>query len=437
MLVKFDKLLKIIGIFKTEYYELDNNNCIVCFSRCIKFKCRYFYTVFIFSILLIEPILLINYILQTKTHYMLSSLMFSFITSLNYLLGFSYISNNHFHKIFLDIILNKYKINYCISKEKNLISSILITSLLFIIFNMVNIFKKLDNFHNYYLDINNTLINVFYIFHVIFYTLYSRLILSFNMHIFYLVFCKHLKDIKYQTRELEEVESWTNSQTKVAELCHNLIELRYELGISISKLGKFYIWLTILGSFGIGLAVHYKKYDTTIVSNIIIYFILQIIFLSIISIVGKTRQKLCDIIHTPAFSMKYIMRDIDVSETIDNVVTLDNNTIITIRDINKKNKNIDLDIINIEINDNINDNINENNENNEKKYNKMLKGIYNNVEQSGSSIDWIILNNILNNKWTSIDLFGISFDDGSGISKSLALTTTIVAMINYIFTIFN
>ena len=67
----------------------------------------------------------------------------------------------------------------------------------------------------------------------------------------------------------------------------------------------------------------------------------------------------------------------------------------------------------------------------------MIKNIYNNVEQSGSSIDWLILNNILNNKWTTIDLFGISFDDGSGISKSIALTTTIIAMLNYIFNLFN
>ena len=435
MLVNFDKLLKIIGIFKTEYYEIESNNCLVCCNKCIKFKCRYCYTAFIFIILVIKPILLLNYIIQSKKYFMISSLMFSFITSLNYMLGFSYISNNNFHKIFLDIILNKFKINYCISKEKNLITSICLTSFIFILFNLVTIFTKLDESHNFYLDINNVIINVFYIFYVVFYTIYSRLILSFNMHIFYLVFCKHLKDIKYQTKELEEVESWTNSQTKVAELCHNLIELRYELSISISKLGQFYIWLTIIGSIGIGIAVHFKNFDTTIISNIIIYFILQIIFLSIIGVVGKTRQKLCDIIHTPAFSMKYIMRDLDVSETIDNVVTLDNDTIITIRERSKQDKikNIELDHIDLD-NINSNDNIDLKNG---KKYDKILKGIYNNVEQSGSSVDWIILNNILNNKWTSIDLFGISFDDGSGISKSLALTTTIVAMINYLFTIFS
>ena len=129
------------------------------------------------------------------------------------------------------------------------------------------------------------------------------------------------------------------------------------------------------------------------------------------------------------------MRDLDVSETIDNVVTLDNDTIITIRERSKQDKikNIELDHIDLD-NINSNDNIDLKNG---KKYDKILKGIYNNVEQSGSSVDWIILNNILNNKWTSIDLFGISFDDGSGISKSLALTTTIVAMINYLFTIFS
>ena len=417
MLVHFDRLLNIIGVFKTEYYETNNNNCLIFYNKCFKFKCEYFYTAFIFIILITKPILLFNYIIQSKTYYMFSSLIFSFIPSFNYLLGFTYISNNNFHKIFLDIILNKFKINYCISKEKNLITSIILTSLFFIIFNLVTIFTNLDSSHNYYLINNNEIYNIFYIIYVVMYTIYSRLILSFNMHIFYLVFCKHLKDIKYQTKDLEEVESWTNSQTKVAELCHNLIELRYELSISISKLGQFYIWLTMLGSFGIGLAVHYKTYDTTIITNIIIYIILQIIFLSIIGIVGKNKQKLCDIIHTPAFSMKYIMREKDVSETIENVVTLDNNTIITIREIN----NIDTD------NDVFEDN----------KYKKILNGIYNNVEQSGSSVDWIILNNILNNKWTSIELFGISFDNGSGISKSIALTTTIVALINYIFTIFN
>ena len=237
-----------------------------------------------------------------------------------------------------------------------------------------------------------------------------------------------------KTNELDEVESWTNSQTKVAELCHNLIELRYELSVSISKLGRIYIWLTILGSFGIGLAIHFKKYDTTIISNIFIYIILQLIFLSIISIVGKNRQKLCDIIHTPGFSMKYILRDNNASETIENMITLENDTIITIKEI-MSNKNIKIINCDNEI-DNNDIELYETDMKETKKNSNIIKKMYNNVEQSGSSIDWLILNNILNNKWTHIDLFGISFDDGSGISKSIALTTTIIAMLNYIFNLF-
>ena len=159
--------------------------------------------------------------------------------------------------------------------------------------------------------------------------------------------------------------------------------------------------------------------------------------MSIIGIVGKKRIKLCDIIHTPAFSMKYIIRDNDISESIDNMITLDNDTIITIRERVNNNK---VKIINNDVDENntieLEDLDNEYYDNDKIKNHKLLKNIFNNVDQTGSSVDWIILNNILNNKWTSINLFGISFDDGSGISKSLALTTTIVAFINYIFNLF-
>jgi len=439
MLTKFDKLLNIFGIFKIEYYENNNNNCLIFCNKYVKLRIKYLYTLFVFIILSLKSCFLLNYAINENKNYVYSIILFSLVSPLNYILGFIYICHNHFHKVFLDIILNKYKIDYCISKEKNLIISILTTSLLFIIFNLITIFTGTDESQNYYIDNDNTILKIFYIIYIVIYTIYSRIIISMNMHIFYFVFCKHLKDIKYQTNELDEVESWTNSQTKVAELCHNLIELRYELSVSISKLGRIYIWLTILGSFGIGLAIHFKKYDTTIISNIFIYIILQLIFLSIISIVGKNRQKLCDIIHTPGFSMKYILRDNNASETIENMITLENDTIITIKEI-MSNKNIKIINCDNEIDNNeikYNDiELYETDMKETKKNSNIIKKMYNNVEQSGSSIDWLILNNILNNKWTHIDLFGISFDDGSGISKSIALTTTIIAMLNYIFNLF-
>ena len=105
MLINFDRLLYIFGIFKTEYYDLDENNCMICFNKCIKFKCKYIYSIFVLFLLSLKPILILHYILVTEnTNYLLSSVLFSLVSPVNYVLGFSYISNNHFHKVFLDII---------------------------------------------------------------------------------------------------------------------------------------------------------------------------------------------------------------------------------------------------------------------------------------------------------------------------------------------
>lgn len=56
-----------------------------------------------------------------------------------------------------------------------------------------------------------------------------------------------------------------------------------------------------------------------------------------------------------------------------------------------------------------------------------IRCIYEWSTNTGSSVDWIILNNLLNENWESFGLFGIQFSNGKALTNAIITTSAIVA----------
>ena len=56
-----------------------------------------------------------------------------------------------------------------------------------------------------------------------------------------------------------------------------------------------------------------------------------------------------------------------------------------------------------------------------------IRCIYEWSTNTGSSVDWIILNQLLTENWSSFELFGIQFSNGKALSKAIMATSTIIA----------
>lgn len=66
---------------------------------------------------------------------------------------------------------------------------------------------------------------------------------------------------------------------------------------------------------------------------------------------------------------------------------------------------------------------------------EFIRCIYEWVSNSGSSIDWLILNNLLNEQWASFGMFGVDFSDGSALKKALMVTTAVISAGSYLTTL--
>jgi hypothetical protein len=56
--------------------------------------------------------------------------------------------------------------------------------------------------------------------------------------------------------------------------------------------------------------------------------------------------------------------------------------------------------------------------------------ILNIAEESATTLDWIILGNILSERWLDFTIFGVSTSDGKLLKKSVALGSTLLFLIN-------
>ena len=54
------------------------------------------------------------------------------------------------------------------------------------------------------------------------------------------------------------------------------------------------------------------------------------------------------------------------------------------------------------------------------------------LEDSATTLDWLILGNMLSEKWLDFNVFGISTSDGKLIKQSIAIGGTLLFTVNFL-----
>jgi hypothetical protein len=278
--------------------------------------------------------------------------------------------------------------------------------------------------------------------------IFSALSLATNLVIFSLVFDKHLKDITEMKDHLESEFIWKMDQTSFTELTRKIIGLRFVINQSVDHLESFYTTFTILGAFAIGPIVEFKVIDSYLIYLMVIYFTCQVIFVYFIYYISKNREDILKIIKSPTVMFKFLtnvksMHNVEVlRHEMQELRRLDPERVHTLNKfkIAAYSPVVFEDIADLEHGmltaDNSYDNASvrhsSNSSHSELVQNKAMAELLTLNYKNNAAIDWIILQDVLREKWTSFNLLGISFDDSDVIKKSVGMTSVIILASSYI-----
>ena len=311
---------------------------------------------------------------------------FIYNTNIN-LIGFIFYKLNYlFQYIFLYINFNKI-LKYKYFKNNNFNNILLFSQiLLFIIYSIYIYINYILNplFYSNYLFIN-----------ILLYLgdFYGIIIYLNSILLFILIFTKLLQDIYILNGNLEDNINNDNKKGLI-KFFYNIVDLKNIFTHTISDFNHILNIFTLINLISLGLLYHIYfdlLYTEKVVFFILISFfiIIEIICLSIIIFISKTRINIFNKIYNPLFINNFIKK----------------------YDINTFNDNFDIEI-------NIND-INITNE-----------IIYNILEENSTSIDWIILNITLHSKWIDFDLFGFKIYSISCVTKIISIIAIFYKIIN-------
>lgn len=431
------------------------------------------YRIFISIVLLIKPIYFLYEIIQDGTHIFYATLFFLINIFVSYIVLLAYFRSNYFEKILFDY--------YSIKKKHNIFENILddrLIPILIITISLLTVFVGIlsnmfiyrlndGNGTNYYntTDIYNfddanlgvTLaINAI----VGLSDIYGYVLILSNSFIFFLVFMKHLMDLKGQVDKLVKKYSWSKDtqHTEVSTMCYEIMWLRNELENSIDKLEPLFVSNTLLGSIALGFIIEYGEMTVFQIISLIYWFISQVTYLVIIYYINDYKGELMKVIKKPKFVIHYIRRKFNKTkfdEVISNINIGRQRKFIDKEFPTSSKKTINLDDVKIDMPQNLiydekTDDINIilGNINSETKDNDDINVIMNNVSddremvdvdldeeeitmkeyvvKNSSSIDWIILNTILNENWGCFEFFGFEFSGPGNLKSTIGVTAALI-----------
>ena len=281
--------------------------------------------------------------------------------------------NYIFHYIFLYFNFHKI-LKYKYLENKNFNNILCICQILILISFGINTyltynFKILSMSKYIFIDILLNLSELYGIF------VYINSIL-----LFILIFIKLAQDIDIVNKEIEN-NILSNKKKGLIKFFYNIINLKNIVTYTINDFNYILNLFTIINLFCIGLLynIYFELSDNHKIYFYVLssyFFIIEIICLSIILFISRTRQNIFSKIYNPLFINNFIKK----------------------YDLNTFNDNFDieLDINNMNIND---------------------ITLYNILEENSTSIDWIILNITLTTKWVDFNLCGIEIYSLNCIGK--------------------
>lgn len=350
----------------------------ITFSEKIIYTLYTFYSFLIFCLISAQPVYafikFVNNIQDSK--FLVSSLLHLNIP-LIYLWAKFYFKTNHFDNL-----------NICIKFK---VSIIFISAICSIVFNFIDI----GSFNNKYYWLDNLHDPIFYLI-VIIEWLYSRLLIFTFIFTFIFVMDVHIKSFNSIIKRLEYNEYIFDGHLCLSTLIKELGKIRHDIEYTIRYFNDIIAFVTIIG--GIALAIFIRTllpngldmsnlnlnldiHDRYLLHPLGLYVISNVFLLINMSRYSFRRDEILKYIKSMDFMNKFLVRT--PSEKI----------------MKKTGSNLDVVILNIS-------------------------------EESATTLDWIILGNILSEKWLDFNILGVSTSDGKLLKKSIALGSTLLFLIN-------
>jgi len=361
-------------------------------------------------ITLIQPVYTI--IEEERDIHIVIKLLFQITPLINYILSLVFFRKNILINIETDILYRGqelYKINYKISKDRNIVirlpnekeilRSIYIVSIIWSIINIV-LYK-----------IAEELLYKRVIFYIVLsiYEIITRIIITNNSIIFYYIIIKHLFDMEHMLKSIDNKREWTEGSNKIAIISSEIRDLKYELKKSNDSLEYFYIFNTLFILLAFTLIYHVNRIEYEFIGDTIMYSLYQIAYLIVIYKINNFIDNVQNIIREPTFMITYLDRNHIMNkksiELGDNIVY---------------NAMKDEVIINMDIN--INESMIDNN---------ILRNIHFETSKNSSSIDWLVLDNMLRHEWTDFKFFGIKANGIRGLINLFTLYLLCITIVNY------
>tara|TARA_B110000208_G_scaffold116922_1_gene143254 strand:+ start:20743 stop:21996 length:1254 start_codon:yes stop_codon:yes gene_type:complete len=348
----------------------------VTFFEKILYSIYTFYSFSIFCLISAQPIYaFIKFINNTQDSKFLVSSFLHLNIPLIYVWAKFYFKTNHFDKL-----------NVCLKFK---VSLILISTICSIVFNFID----LGSFNNKYYWLDNLTDSIFYVI-VLIEWLYSRLVIFTFIYTFIFIMDVHIKSFISIIKRLDSNEYIFDDNLCLGTIIKELGKIRHDIEYTIRYFNDIIAFVTVIG--GVATAIFIKTllpngidisninievHDRYLLHPLILYVVSNIFLLINMSRYSFRRDEILKYIKSMDFMNKFLVRT--PSEKI----------------MKKTGDNLDVVILNI-------------------------------AEESATTLDWIILGNILSERWLDFTIFGVSTSDGKLLKKSVALGSTLLFLIN-------
>jgi len=280
------------------------------------------------------------------------------------------------------------KFNTCAKFKASLI---IFSSLLSISINYTDI----NSFHNEYYWIYGFNIDKWFFIIITIEWVYSRLITFTFVYIFMFLMNAHMKRLNKIKKDIEINEFDFEDNMCLSNIIKEISLIRYEISFTVEYFNRIISVTTVLGGIATAIfirdlfpnginsqIINLKDHDRYLIHGIIFYLVSNGILILIMMRYSFKRQRLLNFLNSITFVNRFLSR-------------------IPNKKIMEKTNSINNVILNI-------------------------------AEESATTLDWMILGNILSERWIDFTIFGISTADGSLIKKSLTIGGILLLSINFL-----
>lgn len=449
---------------------------------------RVVYSMFIMFVLVFHPIILLVSAISHQRTDVLSRFFFVLAQPVQYAIAMRYFSSQKSRRLYestnLDFLSTKDFWRF-LPSENTLLWTIFIMGIFFVV-ESVCVFATTSTMPGSdILEFNPAVQGVIWAI-VPLSIMYGRPILLLNTHVFIFSFLQQVykMDTLYQSIS-ERINN--NQKMSVSSVCFEIGDIRHTVSRMIDKLGDVYSFTTLFGAISVGLMLTWSEVDYQSISMLVLFSIMQVLFLIVIHLVGRTRESFISLMRNRRFLSNFILRRNDIlGLTKDANVSLDvaqlsvnlSRTIERLQPIlpgrqdggylqieveevagaveaveaveyHKKDLNVRHHGHNhvqpqpqqrntgirsvdesIEVQTKIQTLIagppDTSSNGAVLTTEEIVRGIYESVAVTGSAVDWTILNTLIAEDWSSFGLFGIEFSNGAALQRAIMVTVILV-----------